>query len=124
VTTFADFNSQRPYRVWPGIVARALHGERITMALVDLEPNHPVPEHQHENEQMGFVVRGAMQMKIGDESRWLTAGQTYSIPSTMPHSVITTGPEGCVVMDVFAPVRADWERLEREEPSPGSWPPG
>lgn len=124
MTRFADFNSQRPYRIWPGIVARALHGERITMALVDLEPNHPVAEHQHENEQMGFVVRGAMQMKIGDESRWLTAGQAYSIPSTMPHSVITTGPEGCVVMDVFAPVRADWERVEREEPSPGSWPAG
>ena len=120
---FSDFNSQRPYKIWPGIAARALHGERITMALVDLEPNHPVPEHRHENEQMGFVIRGDMEMKIGDDSRRLTAGQAYSIPSNVPHSVIT-GPEGCVVMDIFAPVRADWETLERDDPSPGSWPTG
>jgi quercetin dioxygenase-like cupin family protein len=123
MTAFGDFNSQRPYKVWPGVDARAFHGERITMALVDLEPNHPVPEHQHENEQMGFVLRGEMQMTIGDESRRLTTGQAYSIPSNTPHSVMT-GPEGCVVMDIFAPVRADWERLERIEASPGSWPPG
>ena len=93
------------------------------MALVDLEPNRPVPEHQHENEQMGFVLRGGMQMTIGGESRELTTGQAYSIPSNTPHSVMT-GPEGCVVMDIFAPVRADWERLERKDASPGSWPPG
>jgi quercetin dioxygenase-like cupin family protein len=121
---FSDFNSQRPYKIWPGIAARAFHGERITMALVDLEPNHPVPEHHHENEQMGFVVRGEMEMKIGEESRRLAAGQAYTIPSNTPHSVITTGPEGCVVMDIFAPVRSDWESVERAEPSPGGWPPG
>jgi quercetin dioxygenase-like cupin family protein len=121
---FGDFNSQRPYRVWPGIVARAVHGERITMALVDLEPNRPVPEHRHENEQVGFVVRGEMEMKVGEEIRRLRVGETYSIPSNTPHAVITTGPQGCVVMDIFAPVRADWERLDRDDPSPGSWPPG
>ena len=63
-------------------------------------------------------------MKIGDQRRRLTPGETYSIPSNTPHEVISTGPQGCVVMDIFAPVRADWESAERDDPSPGSWPPG
>ena len=62
------------------------------------------------------------EMRVGDETRLLTPGETYSIPSNTPHAVVKTGPAGCVVMDIFAPVRADWEKLERAQPSPGSWP--
>jgi quercetin dioxygenase-like cupin family protein len=122
MTAFSEFNAQTPIKVWPGINARAVNGERITMALVELDPNQPVPEHRHENEQMGFVVRGQMEMRIGDETRLLTPGETYSIPGNTLHAVVLTGPEGCVVMDIFAPVRDDWQTLERGEPSPGSWP--
>lgn len=121
---FSDFNSQRPYKVWPGVVARAFHGQRLTMALVELEPGKPVAEHHHDNEQLGFVLRGDMEMKIGDETRHLHPGDAYVIPSEVPHSVVRTGPQGCVVADIFAPVRADWEAAERADPSPGSWPSG
>ena len=120
---FSDFKSQRPYKIWPGIDGRVLNGERITMALVDLAPHQPVQEHQHHNEQMGFVIRGEMEMRVGDETRRLGVGETYTIPSNTLHAVVDTGPEGCVVMDIFAPVRDDWEKLERDEPAPGSWPP-
>lgn len=123
MSAFSDFKSQRPYHVWPGVVARAIHGERMTVAMVDLDPGAPVAEHHHENEQLGFVVQGSMEMKIGDETRLLGPGDTYSIPSDVPHSVLRAGPDGCVVVDVFAPVRADWEAIERGDPSPGSWPP-
>jgi quercetin dioxygenase-like cupin family protein len=68
------------------------------------------------------VVRGQMEMRVGDETRVLTPGQTYTIPSNTLHAVVMTGSEGCVVMDIFAPVRDDWQTLERGEPGPGSWP--
>ena len=54
------------------------------MALVDLEPNQPVPEHQHENEQMGFVVRGQMEMRVGDDNRRLAVGETLQHPQLTP----------------------------------------
>ena len=120
---FQAVSKLKPTRIWDGVLARTVNGERLSIGFVDIDPNVQVPEHRHENEQMGFVIRGDMEMKIGDDSRRLTAGQAYSIPSNVPHSVIT-GPEGCVVMDIFAPVRADWETLERDDPSPGSWPTG
>ena len=57
----------------------------------------------------------------GDETRELHAGETYVIPSDTPHGG-AAGPEGASVVDVFNPARADWEKLERLEPSAGNWP--
>ena len=118
---FSQFQNQRPYRIWDGAVARALHGEQLTMALVDLEPNVAVPEHRHPNEQLGFVVEGTITMTVGGESRELRRGETYVIASNLPHAALA-GAEGATVVDVFTPPRADWERLERLEASQGGWP--
>jgi len=119
--TYGEFGGFRPYKIWDGAVARAVHGERITMAVIDLDPEVAIPTHQHENEQVGFVIKGSITMTIGDETRELRAGETYLIPSQTPHAA-RTGPDGATVVDVFSPVRADWERLERLEPAPGRWP--
>jgi unsaturated pyranuronate lyase len=121
MSTFGSFSSGRPYQIWTGAVARAVHGERLTMALIDLEPNLDIPEHHHVNEQLGFVVLGKVTMVIAGQAKELGPGDSYSIQGDVPHSA-STGTEGATVVDVFAPVRADWEKAERLEPSPGHWP--
>ena len=63
--TFTSFSAERPYKIWSGAVARAVHGERMTMALVDLDPDLDVPEHHHVNEQLGFVVLGKAERPTG-----------------------------------------------------------
>lgn len=119
--TYSTIADLRPYAVWNGVVARVVNGERLTLAAVDLEPNAAVAEHHHENEQVGLVLQGSLTFSIGGDTRELHPGDTYSIPSHVPHDAVA-GPEGCTVVDVFAPVRADWERLERPEPFPPDWP--
>jgi quercetin dioxygenase-like cupin family protein len=121
-TPFKHFNDVRVKRVWEDIRARSVNGERMTMALVDLEAGAGLPPHQHENEQMGFVVEGELEMTIGGETRTLHAGDTYTIPSNVLHGA-ATGSQGAVVIDVFAPIRADWEDLPEEDPSPSHWGP-
>lgn len=121
VKTFEALRDIRPHALREGITARAVEGERMTMAVVDLEPNIAMPEHHHENEQLGFVIAGSMTMWIGDEKRELHPGDTYAIPSDVPHHVVV-GPDGCTVTDVFAPVRADWKKMERLEPARPNWP--
>ncbi len=111
----------RPYKIWQGAVARAVHGDRLTLAFVDLEPEISVPTHQHENEQVGFVLEGSVTMTIGGESRELHKGETYVIRGNLAHSAVA-GAQGATVVDIFNPPRADWERLERLEPSEGAWP--
>jgi quercetin dioxygenase-like cupin family protein len=119
--TYEAIGDMRPHLIRDGIVARAVNGERITMAVVDLDPDVQLPEHHHENEQLGFVIKGSIDFRIGSEKRVLHAGDTYVIPSHVPHEA-TAGPQGATVADVFAPVRADWADLKRAEPSPPDWP--
>lgn len=118
---FDRLDQVRPYRIWDGAVARAVRGERITFAVVDVEPNQDVPEHRHPNEQVGLVLRGSITMVVAGESRTLGVGDTYVIPGDVPHSA-ATGAEGATVVDVFTPTRDDWERVDRLPPSPGAWP--
>ena len=112
MASFGSTSRLEHLRIWDGITAQAVEGERTTLAVVDLEPNTTVPEHHHENEQLGVLVRGTMTFRIGDETRELEAGDTWRILSHVPHSV-TAGPDGALAVECFTPVRDDWAGLER-----------
>jgi quercetin dioxygenase-like cupin family protein len=116
-----ELASLEPFRIWDGVVARSVDGERVGFAVVELEPSTVVPEHSHENEQLGMVLRGSVSFRVGDETRDLEAGGTWRIAPNVPHEV-HVGSEGAVVIDVFAPVRADWQALERLAAEPPLWP--
>ena len=118
---FEDLPGIGPQDIWNGVSVRAVHGERITLGVVELEPNAVVPEHSHENEQLGMVLSGALTFRVGDESRELGPGGTWCIPANTPHEVVT-GPDGGVVIDVFAPTRGDWSAFEPLEPRAPRWP--
>jgi len=119
---FEHLSKIRPRTLREGVTARAVVGERMTLAVVDLAPDSVVPMHNHENEQLGFVLQGSVTMQIAGGKRELKAGDTYTIPSNVPHEA-TAGPQGATVVDVFAPLRADWEKLDRLDPFPPDWPP-
>ncbi len=118
---FAEVGSLGPQQIWEGVVGRTVHGERITLSLLELDPNTVVPEHSHENEQIGILLQGALRFQIGDEARHLEPGGTWRILAHVPHSV-EVGPEGAVLVEVFSPVRDDWHAIEHQEPRPGRWP--
>ncbi|HEX2044187.1 MAG TPA: cupin domain-containing protein [Gaiellaceae bacterium] len=120
LTAFDDIDGIVAQRIWDGVLGRAVHGERITLGVIELDPGSIVPEHRHENEQLGMVLRGSLVFRVGEESRELGPGGTWRIPADTPHEV-RTGPEGAVVVDVFAPVRDDWRTLETLERAP-RWP--
>ena len=88
--------------------ARRVQGERITLAVVELAPNAVVVEHRHAAEQLGMVIRGRMHFTVDGETRDLGPGGTWRILGDRPHDVVA-GPEGAVVIDVFSPVRSDWD---------------
>jgi quercetin dioxygenase-like cupin family protein len=121
VNAFDDLARIAPLRIWDGVRARSVEGERITMAVVELDPGAVVPDHRHENEQLGIVLRGSVTFRVGDEQRELGPGGTWCIASDTPHEVVA-GTDGAVVIDIFAPVRAEWGALEPEAPAPPRWP--
>jgi quercetin dioxygenase-like cupin family protein len=119
--TFESLRNIRPHRLTDGILARAVEGERVTMAVVQLDPNAVSPAHHHENEQLGFVIAGSIVMRIGTEERELNPGDTYNIPTDVSHDAVA-GPDGATVVDVFVPVREDWKKLDRLDPAEPRWP--
>jgi quercetin dioxygenase-like cupin family protein len=111
----------RAHQIFDGITARPVHGERITMAVVELDPGAVVAEHSHENEQLGIVLRGALTLRVGGEERALGPGETWCIAPNVAHSG-HAGPEGAVVIDVFSLPRHDWEELDRLGARRPRWP--
>lgn len=121
MSAFDHLAELRPFGIWNGVLARSVHGERITLAVVELEPGSVVAEHNHENEQLGIVLSGSVRFRVGNEERELGPGETWRIPANAPHEV-HTGPEGAVVIDVFGPPRSDWAGIRTLEPKPPLWP--
>ena len=111
----------QPIAVWEGVRGRRVHGERITLAVVELDANAVVPEHRHPNEQLGLVIRGNVRFRVGDEVSDLGPGGTWRILADVPHEV-HVGPEGAVVVDVFSPPRDDWDRLPAASDRDSVWP--
>ncbi|HEU0235962.1 MAG TPA: cupin domain-containing protein [Candidatus Limnocylindrales bacterium] len=117
-----DLATIPPLDIWGDSVrARAVEGERITFAVVELAPGAVVPEHRHEAEQVGIVIEGTVTFTIADETRDLGPGGTWRIPSQAPHTVVA-GPAGAIVIDTFSPTRDDWDAFAAGPPRPPVWP--
>ncbi|MEV4165840.1 cupin domain-containing protein [Nonomuraea dietziae] len=114
-------NAIPPTRIWKDVLARVVQGEQLTLAVVELPPNGLVPEHRHVNEQIGLCLQGTLTFRVGQETRGLGPGGTWRILAHVPHEA-QAGPEGAVVVEVFAPVRDDWAELEQATPATPRWP--
>lgn len=118
---FSEVAGVAPHEIWEGVAGRVVEGEQATLSVIELDAGAVVPEHRHANEQLGVLVAGSLTFRIGEESRELRPGGLWSIPADVPHEV-RVGPEGAVVVEAFAPARADWASLGRRENAVPRWP--
>lgn len=81
-------------------------GQEIMLARVLMKKGCIVPEHSHHNEQLTYILEGALKFWIDGQEIVVHAGETLCIPSNMPHKA--EAMEDTVDLDVFAPPRADW----------------
>ncbi len=94
--------------VMPGVKRRILtYGHGVMMAQYHIAPNTTFPMHTHPQVQAGVLLEGSGKLQVGKEFYLLRKGSSYSIPSGVPHELVTdpTGP--CIVLDVFVPERDD-----------------
>lgn len=95
--------------VTPMIGRKLVTGERMMLAQVYLDEGCVVPKHSHENEQLTWIVEGALRFRLGEEGRdevVVRAGEVLHIPSNLPHEAEAL--EDTVDVDIFAPPRSDW----------------
>ena len=96
-------------RVTDGISRRLVTGERMMIAHVYLDKGSVVPTHAHENEQLTYILEGALKFWIGEEGEEeliIRAGEVMHIPSNIPHKAEAL--EDTFDVDVFSPPRQDW----------------
>ena len=96
-------------RVKEGLGRRLVTGERMMLAHIYLDKGSVVPLHSHDNEQLTYVLEGALHFWIGeDESEEVVvrAGEVLHIPSWVPHKAVAL--EDTLDVDVFCPPRQDW----------------
>ena len=81
-------------------------GQDVMLARVLLKKGCIVPEHSHHNEQITYILDGALKFWIDGKEIVVHAGEVLCIPSNMPHkaeALVDT-----VDLDVFNPPREDW----------------
>jgi quercetin dioxygenase-like cupin family protein len=81
-------------------------GQDMMLARVLLKKGCVVPEHSHHNEQITYVLEGALKFWIDGKEIVVNAGEVLAIPPHMPHKAEAL--EDTVDLDVFNPPRADW----------------
>ena len=81
-------------------------GQEIMLARVLLKKGCIVPEHSHHNEQLTYILEGALKFWIDGKEIVVNAGEVLCIPSNMPHKA--EAMVDTVDLDVFTPPRADW----------------
>jgi quercetin dioxygenase-like cupin family protein len=91
------------------ISRRLITGERMMIAHVYFKKGDDVPRHEHENEQITYVLEGALHFWLGangDREVVVRAGEVLVIPSNVPHRALAL--EDTLDVDVFNPPRQDW----------------
>jgi quercetin dioxygenase-like cupin family protein len=102
----------RREQVTDDIARRLFTGERMMLAQVYLDEGAVVPWHSHENEQLTWVLEGALEFWVGEEGSpdvrkvVVEAGDLLFIPSNVPHKAVALADT--LDVDVFSPPRQDW----------------
>ena len=107
--TFYRWDDMAKEKVTDLLDRRLITGDRMMLAHVYLKKGCVVPRHQHENEQLTYVLEGALHFYIGEDQKKevvIRAGEVLHIPSWVWHKAVAL--EDTLDVDVFSPPRADW----------------
>jgi quercetin dioxygenase-like cupin family protein len=91
------------------ISRRLITGENMMISHVYLDKGAVVPKHSHHNEQITYVLEGALKFLLGEKQDTeviVAAGEVLTIPPNLPHSAVAL--EDTLDVDVFNPPRQDW----------------
>ena len=108
-TQFYRWEDMPRERVSDSLERRLITAERMMLAHVYLEKGCIVPQHSHENEQLTYILSGALRFWIGEngeEELIVRAGEVLVIPSNVVHKAEAL--EDTVDVDIFSPPRQDW----------------
>lgn len=90
------------------ITRRLITGDAMMIGEILFKKGDEVPRHSHHNEQITYIISGALKFVLGEEGKEtiVRGGEVLVIPPHVPHSALAL--EDTVDLDVFSPPREDW----------------
>jgi quercetin dioxygenase-like cupin family protein len=88
------------------VSVKSITGDRSQLTFVRLEPGAQT-DHVHPNEQLGFVIAGAVEVTVAGEHRVLRAGDGYVIPGNVRHGFTVVSTEPAEYVEVFCPPKPE-----------------
>lgn len=101
-----SFNTMPMEHMSATIARQFVTGDGAMLARIVLEQGAVVPEHSHHNEQISYILEGALRFQVGGVEKIVRAGEVLIIPPHVPHSAEAL--ERTVDLDIFTPPRQDW----------------
>ena len=105
---FINIADYQPISPVPGCRMRTPFGNNLMLSYLEMDDGAEVPMHHHPHEQGGMLIRGRLQLTIGDETRLCEPGAMFLIPPNVPHRAVAIGGP-CTVLDVFSPPREEYK---------------
>lgn len=104
------FPSGRRTRIFVGADS-LLQAENFVSGYVVVDPHGKVPEHQHEQEEVYYILQGRAEMTVGTESEVLEAVSAVYIPPSQRHALKNVGENELHMLFVYAPgaIVSHWE---------------
>lgn len=90
----------------PLLSRKLITGDRMMLSHIILKKGCVVPAHKHENEQISYILKGALKFEVNGKEIVVREGEVLHIPSNVVHSA--TALEDTMDLDVFSPPRQDW----------------
>ena len=90
----------------PLLQRQMITGTDVMLARILLKKGCVVPLHSHHNEQLSYVIEGALKFKVRGKGVIVRAGEVLTIPPNVPH--LAKALLDTVTLDVFHPPRMDW----------------
>lgn len=90
----------------PLVDRQFIYGEKAMLARLVLRAGAMVPMHSHDNEQITYILQGALKFSVPERQVVVRSGEILVIPANVPHSAEAL--EDTVDLDVFCPPRTDW----------------
>ena len=90
-----------------GLVRRiGAYNDKLLLAEHRMEKGWIGARHQHPHDQVVYVVRGKLSVKVGNASFDVSMGDSFVVRGGVDHQA--TALEDSIVVDVFTPCRHDY----------------
>jgi quercetin dioxygenase-like cupin family protein len=96
-----DWDAQECIEVRPGIFGATVHTPQLTATLYRYETGSHWETHSHPQDQMTYVIEGAIDFVVDGQPATLVAGQLAALPGGVPHSAAVPATRGAVSLNVF-----------------------